>query len=370
MVLISAFGVLLSLYYNRQELAILSTIGGFITPFLVSTGQENYIALFTYLCILNTGLMVLAWFKRWPAINIIALFFTTIIYGGWLVKRTLFDDEEFPREDALLFGTMFYLLFVAMNIINSIRLRKLFTAFDFVLLLLTNFLYYLVGMIILGYWEKGDYQGLFTVLLGIFNLSIAFVFSRTKTTDPNFVKLLFGLAISFISLSIPVQFEGNYIVLFWAAETVVLLWLFQLTRMKLLKVASLVVGSLMIFSLFVNWSEVYTINEKILPAILNKGFVTTLISSLSLFLCYYLLRKEKEEYFLPSVPLHLIQKVVLALACLLAYAAGAWEIWYQFSARFPGTSLQIIYLQAYSFTFTLLILQVFRNSACTILCIR
>lgn len=75
MVVVSAFAVALSLYYNRQELAILATIGGFITPFLVSTGQENYVALFTYLCILNAGLIALSWFKRWPAINIISLFF-------------------------------------------------------------------------------------------------------------------------------------------------------------------------------------------------------------------------------------------------------------------------------------------------------
>lgn len=51
MVIISGLGVFLSLFYNRQELAILATIGGFITPFLVSTGQDNYSALFTYLCI-------------------------------------------------------------------------------------------------------------------------------------------------------------------------------------------------------------------------------------------------------------------------------------------------------------------------------
>jgi len=47
MVIITAFAVLLSLYYDRLELAILATIGGFVTPFLVSTGQDNYTALFT-----------------------------------------------------------------------------------------------------------------------------------------------------------------------------------------------------------------------------------------------------------------------------------------------------------------------------------
>ena len=92
MVIITAFAVVLSLLYDRIELAVLATIGGFITPFLVSTGQNNYVALFTYLGILNSGMLVLSWFKRWKAINIIALFFTTIIYGGWLFSQSINDS--------------------------------------------------------------------------------------------------------------------------------------------------------------------------------------------------------------------------------------------------------------------------------------
>src|SRR6185436_1356564 len=61
MVVITAFAVLLSVLYDRMELAILASIGGFITPFLLSTGNNNYVALFSYLGILNTGLIVLAY---------------------------------------------------------------------------------------------------------------------------------------------------------------------------------------------------------------------------------------------------------------------------------------------------------------------
>ena len=171
MVIITAFAVLLSLYYDRMELAILATIGGFITPFLVSTGQDNYTALFIYLCILNSGLMVLAWFKRWPSINIIALFFTTVIYGSWLIKKMWFDSPVVvPYKDAMLFGTLFYLQFVTMNIVNNIRQKKIFNAFDFIVVLSINFLFYLAAMFILSYWNNGNYNGLFTALLGIFNL--------------------------------------------------------------------------------------------------------------------------------------------------------------------------------------------------------
>ena len=243
MVIITAFAVVLSLYYDRIELAILATIGGFITPFLVSTGQENYIALFTYLCILNSGLMVLAWFKRWPTINIIALFFTTLIYSSWLIKKMWFDyPVVVPYKDALIFGTLFYLQFVTMNIINNIREKKIFNAFDFMIVLSINFLFYLAVMVILPYWNHGNYNGLFTASLGVFNLSLVLGFKQKKTIDPNFLALLTGLALTFISLAAPVQFKGNYVTLFWAAEAVILFWLFQRTRTVQLKIASLIIA--------------------------------------------------------------------------------------------------------------------------------
>jgi uncharacterized membrane protein len=362
MVVISAFAVLLSLYYNRQELAILATIGGFITPFLVTTGQENYIALFTYLCILNTALMVLSWFKRWPAINSIALFFTTIIYGGWLIKRTVFSDS-LPYQDAFLFATLFYILFVAMNSINSLRLKRKFTAFDFIIVLSTNFLYYTAGMVILSYNTGNDYQGLFTALLGIANLLLTVVFYRNRSIDRNFISLLTGISLTFISLTAPVQFSGNHIVLFWAAESVVLFWLYQRSRIVHLRVASVIVAFLMLLSLLVVWSEVYLFDNDIIPVIVNKGCITTLAASVALFIYYSLLRREPDASQEKGNTNRLTKNAFLITAILIAYLAGVWEIYYQFSTRFPHTEVSVVYFQVWSFAAAILLLQVFKRSA-------
>src|SRR4030095_4819325 len=312
MVIISAFAVLLSLYYDRLELAILATIGGFITPFLVSTGQENYIALFTYLCILNSGLMVLAWFKRWPSINIIALFFTTIIYGSWLIKKMWFDSPVVvPYKDAMLFGTLFYLQFVTMNIINNIRQKKVFNAFDFMVVLSINFLFYLAAMFILSYLNDGNYKGLFTVSLGIFNLLLVVGFKQKKTVDPNFLALLTSLALTFISLTAPVQFKGNHVTLFWAAEAVILFWLFQRTRTIQLKIASLIIAVLMLGSLGITWMQAYFSDHQFIPVLLNKGFSTTIVVAASLFIYYKLMYKEADTFYLNRIQNQSIRDLLL-----------------------------------------------------------
>lgn len=111
MIVITAFAVLLSVLYNRLELAVIAVAGGFLTPFMVSTGSGNYVVLFSYLIILNTGLLILSWFKKWRLINVLAFFFTIIIYAGWMVKAFLFSDAIPPYANALLFATIFYLFF-------------------------------------------------------------------------------------------------------------------------------------------------------------------------------------------------------------------------------------------------------------------
>jgi len=361
MVLISGLGVVLSLYYNRQELAILATIGGFITPFLVSTGQNNYSALFTYLTILNTGLMVLAWFKRWPAINTIALVFTTIIYGSWLGEWLLFDKEPLPKADALLFATIFYLLFVAMHIINTIRLKEKFTGFDFVLLLSTSALYYLAGMLILDPGEGTNYKGLFTALTGLFNLALAAFFYNQKSTDRNFVSLLIGLSVSFLSLAAPVQFDGNQVTLFWAAEMLVLFWLYLRSRIRLLKNGSLLICLLMLASLLNTWQQVYLFSHDPMPVLLNKGFITSLVAATALLLYYKLIKREEEGVFFTTLANQPVSKVALKAGILTAYLSGILEIGFQFSVHNPDVPASTIYWQCYSYLFVLLLLWIFRN---------
>ena len=364
MILITTLAVLLSLYYDRLELAVIATIGGFVTPFLVTTGQENYIALFTYICILNTGMMVLAWFKRWQSINIIALIFTIIIYGGWLTKRLWFDyPVVLPYIDAILFATIFYLQFVIMNVVNNIRLKKNFNAFDFLIVLSINFLFYLAGLIILSYWNNGEYQGWFTGLLGVFNLSLVFSFRQKKTIDQNFIALLLGLSITFISLIAPVQFKGNIVALFWAAETVILFWLYQKTRITQLKIASIIVGGLMLASTFITWIDIYFSGTKIIPILLNKGFSTTIVVAASLFIYHKLAYREADTFFLRNITTRFVREFLVTSFIITLYLAGALEIYYQFTSRSDIPSLFSIYLQLYSFAFAIIILISFRKSA-------
>jgi len=357
MVVITAFGVILSILYDRIELAMIATVGGFITPFLVSTGQNNYQALFTYMAILSTGLLVLAYFKRWQLIYFTAFLFTIFIYGAWLFDQ-VYNNNSIPTRDALLFATIFYFIYVAMHIVNNIRTKRKFSGFDFTSLLMINFAYYAAGIVALEFWNSGQYQGLFTASLGAINLILAFVFLRQRTADKNFVYLLIGLTLTFLSLAAPVQLKGNYITLFWAAETVLLFWLYQRSGIKLIKISSAVIAILTLISLGMDWVEIYGVEVGNLPVVINKGFLTSVFVSLALGLLYRLFWREADTYYFAPITNKNVKNIAGTTAVLIFFIAGILEINYQFRTRFPEirarfeeTGLNFTYLQLYVLIF-------------------
>src|SRR5690606_12635358 len=139
MVLITGFTILLSLGYNRIELAVLAILGGFGAPFMVSTGDGNYIVLFTYMLILNAGMLVLAYFKKWRIVNVVCYVVTIIIFGAWLSTRFPTDNTSMIIG-GLVFATVFYLVFFVMNIINNLKLKAVFEATEIIMLLSNTFL--------------------------------------------------------------------------------------------------------------------------------------------------------------------------------------------------------------------------------------
>ncbi|MBS1598166.1 MAG: DUF2339 domain-containing protein [Bacteroidetes bacterium] len=358
MIIITAFAVLLSILYDRIELGILATIGGFITPFLVSNGEGNYVVLFSYLCILNVGLIILAYHKRWRILNFLAFVFTELIYIGWVFDRA--GQTGFPYQGAFIFGIIFYIMFVVMNVIHHVSRGSKLKTFDFIVLLCVNLFFYGIGIYLLENWGMTQYKGLFTASLGIINLVLAYLFFRQSKADKNFIYLLIGITLTFISLTAPIQLKGHYITLFWAAEMVVLLWLYQKSFINLLKIASLLVSVLMTVSLIMDWSMIYGEMNSIrgvhlFPVIANNGFVTGLCSSIALFIMHILLRKEADSFFISGITNRLVRNIYLVTAIAAIFCTGFLEINEQFTKRLPDSGLHFVYLQLYVIAFFLLL---------------
>jgi hypothetical protein len=352
MVIITLFCVVLSILYDRKELAIIAIIGGFASPFMVSTGSGNYQVLFTYVAVLNIGMLILSYFKRWNAINVITFVFTVVLFSGWMINTFNFEEEPLPYLGAMLFATFFYILFFAMNIVNNVKENKTFVLFELSMLLSNTFLYYSAGMFILKDLNSGLYQGLFTILIAVFNLGFAYVLFKNQKTDKNLVYLLIGLVLTFVTLSAPIQLEGNYITLFWSAEAVLLLWLSQKSGIQLMKIGSVIINGLMLISLVMDWNNAYSEFDGILPLFINKAFVATIMVLGSVSATMYVLKKETENELFLGIT---IQQYAVALEfvfILASYFGGLLEIYYQVESR-VGLQSQIEITPIYTCSYNL-----------------
>nr|WP_315217536.1 DUF2339 domain-containing protein [uncultured Flavobacterium sp.] len=336
MVGITVFSCLISLSYDRKELAVLSLIGGFAVPFMVSTGQGNYLTLFTYILILNIGILALAYYKKWGIINILSYVFTIILFGSWLFKDL---DEKTPHYlSALAFGFAFYAVFIGINIINNVRTKGLFSPIELSILASNTFLFYGVGMVVLTQFHP-EFKGLFTAAIGVLNFGYAWFLYKKFGLDKTAVYLLVGLTLTFITLAIPIQFEGNYITLFWAAEAVMLMWLGQKSKITYYRFASIIVHTLMIGSLLMDWLAIYR-SESNLNILFNKICITGIFAVASLFAVCFLLKNEEEELeqfgfiFNPKKYRHALRFTGL----IMSYFVGLFEVSFQADTRIIGVN--------------------------------
>ncbi|HHG86183.1 MAG TPA: DUF2339 domain-containing protein [Bacteroidetes bacterium] len=294
MSIITAFAVLFSIAYNRMEIGIIALIGGFASPFMVSNGSGNYITLFSYILLLNIGMMVLSWFRDWKPIRILSYLFTLILVGGWLAMN-LINSNLSVLSGTLTFSSLFFIVFFAMNIAFNVKTKKPLGALEFIMILSNSMFYYISAMFILHDIDAGKYMGLFTAVMAAFHF--AFIFPIRKYIQPgrNLQLLLIGLVLTFITLAIPIQLKGSFITLFWAAEAIILFILAKRANISFLRTSSQIVSLLTIISVSRDWVIQYwdTQPSGRIP-ILNGAFLTTLLTAGSMIALYTLYKRSKD----------------------------------------------------------------------------
>ena len=357
LIVITAFTILLSLSYNRKELAIFAIVGGFCSPLMVSNGTGNLPVLSTYMLILDIGMLVLAFYKKWNIVNILSYVFTILLFAGALNKEMHNENPQYVT--ALIFSTLFYLTFFGMNIVNNVRVKAKFSAFEIISLLSNTFLYYACGYIILKEMDAQVYHGLFTLLVAVFNCIFAFFLLRRQEVDRNLFYFLVGLVITFVSLAGPVQLNGNHITLFWAAEATLLFFLYQKSKIELIKYFSVIVTGVAIFGLLYNFIKVYfsfnfLADNPVMDVMLNKGFVTGIVVVITLFITSALMKRGQEDSeAISGWKTKSYREFLNVIAIILLFLTGFFELWYQTMTMHSAGYAKAIYFISYTGLFTL-----------------
>jgi uncharacterized membrane protein len=203
---ISAGG--LAFYYDSRVVAILGLMGGYLTPALLSTGENRVWTLAGYTLLLNVGALILARLRRWPSIAHVALAGSYLLYIGW-ADRWLADATR-PAAFAWLSATFVVYLLLGSSAgpsgaglwMPALNAGAYFTAAYLTLRVAYH-----------------DWMGAFALALGILHAGWAKFLSDRASRH-----LAIAIAAAFLTLAIPIQFTGFRVTISWALEAVAFAW--------------------------------------------------------------------------------------------------------------------------------------------------
>jgi uncharacterized membrane protein len=124
MALITTTAFCLAVRLDALVVAILGMLGGFLTPVLLSSGQDNPLGLFGYIAILDAGLIIVALNRRWYFLTALAAMSTAFMQVGW--TATFFVSEKYFEGNKILVALGVLLGFNALFLAGSwwSKLRK------------------------------------------------------------------------------------------------------------------------------------------------------------------------------------------------------------------------------------------------------
>ncbi|MBE0638275.1 MAG: DUF2339 domain-containing protein [Bacteroidales bacterium] len=255
MVIFTAFTVVAAINYNKQIIAHIGLVGAYAVPFLLGEGSEKVGILFSYMAIVNFGILAIAFKKYWKPLYYTSFGLTWLIYFLWFLSTyQAIGHFGLALSFLSIFFATFYVTFLAYKLLQ----KEKFEIDDILLLLANSFIFYGIGYALLNNHETGEQLlGIFTLCNAVAHFIAGAVIYHQKLADKNLFYLVSGLVLVFITIAIPVQLDGNWVTLLWAGEAALLFWVGRTKNVPFYEKLSYLLMLLAFFSITHDWISVY-----------------------------------------------------------------------------------------------------------------
>ncbi len=236
MILITVLATLLAILYDTKWLAILGLIGGFLTPVLLSTGEDQQIALMTYMTILNLGLLGVAFYKKWDLLNILGFVFTYLLYSGWFFNH--YNESKF--WPTILYLNIFYFIYSIIPFAYQFFRVHRDKLKGFMIITPNSFIAFGFSYFMIKEHFSLQWVSVVTILYSLVFLLMAYFLYRTGRHQQEAFVVLLAKSALFLIITVPIIFSEHWITIFWAAQAIALLWMgIKLDRHSLIHAAYL-----------------------------------------------------------------------------------------------------------------------------------
>jgi len=301
----------------------LAMLGGFVTPVIISKGENMPMPLFGYVLVLSTGIMLCAYWRKWRAINLLAFIGTFALYTGWFEKffRLQLHAAGPPEQMTIalswlgiFFGVYLVLPFVY-GLANRVNARN-----DDVWLVVINasLTFYYLWTILFEQYRAA----LALCAAGLSAAHLAMmgpVFVRCRE-DNRLRQALLAIGLAFLTTAIPLYWRMNATTLGWTVEGAILVFIGIRYRSILTQLGAVTALGLACAKLV--WQ--LPMHTDTFRLALNPTFGTWVFVSAILWLCHFLYRRNSRSL---DDPANILAQLFYAAAAILLFAAFAME-WY------------------------------------------
>lgn len=274
MLVFTSFTVYNAIKYDKQEIAILGLVGAYGIPFFVRGNSENIIALFSYIFIINAGVLLISFKKYWLSLMYISFFTTWLIYLSWLSLYATGNNYTKGILFAFAFFSFFLLNSFAFKAIKRLSINSNDT---FLIITNTVFLYFSLIVLYKAYGMQATEN--ITLSFGIIYLLAALAVKRFFSAQHHLYNGFFCVSLTALITYAGIRYAGFTLTIVWVAMAVALFVAGVLFRLKLFRVAAILLFGATLVKLLLADSMKFNSIQKV-SAYIIIGVVLLIISFL------------------------------------------------------------------------------------------
>lgn len=306
LVILIAEAAAISVIYNAPAIAIMALIGGLLAPLLLHSDRNQYRSFFLYLFVLDAG--ALALLKHWRGLSSIAYFGTQLLFWIWYGERY----HHQLRTPVLVFQIAIFLLFLLAYLAREFIRREQETLEDALLLLVNPFTFFATIYHLFNPTHH-DWMGPFAIIMALVYASAAKLLLTRAMKSRREILLLIAVALTFVTIAIPIQLHSNWITIAWAVEGLAILWAaLEIGSVRLRVQAFGLFG--LAFVKFLFWDTPYGYRPTFTP-VFNRYFLSSLLMIACFLDAVYLYHRADARKLINGR----VTKVVIALCAAVAF---------------------------------------------------
>ena len=259
MVALTIYTVITAISYDRKEIAIIGMIGAYGIPFLISANAERVNLFFSYILLINIGVVFLSFIKGWKLMGQLALVITWILFTGWALLR--YGPSQ--QWIAIVFMALYYILFLTSALAFRISLKTALTYGEIQQVIINNTALYIAAIIVFGYGSMESELPTTTGFMFLLTALLALISSKIFSSEIILQRLLTWQSLLFLLLFIAFQWDGLTVTLLWVAVSVLLFVWGILAQKSWARLASVLLIGITLIKLLVFDSERFSTIQKI-----------------------------------------------------------------------------------------------------------